>query len=125
LLGAESESARSGLRTAAEGVRTLVEPGARTHSSHAERQLARSTWGRCRRVSRRIRFGMHEDSIETSAFLDGADAAKELGEALALAGFRLPFLRGDLPVLDRAHVQLGGASAAVVRELAGWIRSRA
>lgn len=66
---------------------------------------------------------MHEHKTGTSPILEGADAAKELSEALALAGFKLPSLRGDFPILDRAHVQLGGASAAVVWELAAWIKS--
>ena len=67
----------------------------------------------------------HEHPIATSLLLEAAEAATELREALALAGFALPSLRGDAPAGDRAHVRLGGASAAVVRDLAAWIRARA
>ena len=68
---------------------------------------------------------MYDYATGADGLLEGTDAARELNEAPALAGFLLPLLRGDLPVLGRGHVQLGGASAAVVRELAAWIRDRA
>ena len=68
---------------------------------------------------------MPERRTGTSRILEAADAARELAEALARAGFTLPSLRGDMPVLGTAHVQLGGASADVVRGLAAWIRERA
>lgn len=68
---------------------------------------------------------MEQHKSGISPIQEGADAAAELRDALALAGFTLPSLRGDMPVLERAHVQLGGVSAVVVRELAEWIRARA
>ncbi len=67
----------------------------------------------------------HEHPLATSLLLEAADAAAELREALALAGFALPSLRGDTPAGDQAHVRLGGASASAVRDLAAWIRARA
>ncbi|MBV7669043.1 hypothetical protein STHAL_05995 [Streptomyces halstedii] len=49
-----------------------------------------------------------------------------MADALKLAGITLPSLRGDFPtVTDQPLVHLGGASAALVRELAAWIRQRA
>ncbi|WP_377268863.1 hypothetical protein [Peterkaempfera sp. SMS 1(5)a] len=68
---------------------------------------------------------MQQRRAGTSRLVEAADAVRELADALALAGFTLPSLRGDQPVLDRAHVQLGGAPAELVRQLAGWIRERA
>jgi hypothetical protein len=68
---------------------------------------------------------MPESTIDPDAFHDGEAAARELTEALALAGFKLPSLRGDYPVGRSAHVQLGGASGEMVRRLAAWIRERA
>jgi len=68
---------------------------------------------------------MPEFAIDPDAFHDGEAAAQELTEALALAGFKLPSLRGDYPAGRSAHVQLGGASGEIVRELAAWIRVRA
>ncbi|WP_055587154.1 hypothetical protein [Peterkaempfera griseoplana] len=68
---------------------------------------------------------MHQRRTGTSRLVEAADAARELADALALAGFTFPSLRADQPVLDRAHVQLGGASAELVRQLAAWIRERA
>lgn len=68
---------------------------------------------------------MPEFTIDPDAFHDGESAARELTEALALAGFKLPSLRGDYPVGSSAHVQLGGAPGQMVRELAAWIRERA
>jgi len=68
---------------------------------------------------------MPEYAIDPDAFHDGETAARELTDALALAGFKLPSLRGDYPIGTSAHVQLGGASGQVVRELAAWIRERA
>ncbi|MEV7252983.1 hypothetical protein [Streptomyces cyaneofuscatus] len=57
---------------------------------------------------------------------EGNQAARDLAEALKLAGFSLPSLYGDLPTItDKALVHLGGASAELVRELAAWIRERA
>jgi hypothetical protein len=44
---------------------------------------------------------------------------------LGLAGFRLPSLHGDFSIDARPHVELGGASAEMVRHLAAWIRERA
>ena len=68
---------------------------------------------------------MPESTLDADAFHDGESAARELREALALAGFTLPSLRGDFPIDHRPHVQLGGASGDVVRRLASWIRGRA
>jgi hypothetical protein len=56
---------------------------------------------------------------------DAADAAQELADALKLAGFTLPSLRGDFPVAGRPLVQLGGAPADMVRRLATWVRGHA
>ncbi|CAD5954893.1 MULTISPECIES: hypothetical protein [Streptomyces] len=43
---------------------------------------------------------------------EGNQAARDLAEALKLAGFSLPSLYGDLPTItDEALVHLGGASA--------------
>ncbi|MEW2067085.1 hypothetical protein [Streptomyces sp. NPDC007346] len=61
-----------------------------------------------------------------AALVEGSEAARDLAEALRLAGFSLPSLYGDIPTItDKALVHLGGASAEVVRELAAWIRERA
>lgn len=56
---------------------------------------------------------------------EAAEAAKELADALKLAGFTLPTLRGDFPVAGRPLVQLGGAPAELVRKLAAWVRQHA
>lgn len=56
---------------------------------------------------------------------EAAEAAQELADALKLAGFTLPSLRGDFPVASRPLVQLGGAPADLVRKLAKWVRERA
>ncbi|WEH33701.1 hypothetical protein PZB75_10130 [Streptomyces sp. AM 4-1-1] len=66
------------------------------------------------------------DSANGQALREGDLAARDLADALKLAGVTLPSLRGDFPtVTDRPFVQLGGASAELVRELAAWIRARA
>lgn len=57
------------------------------------------------------------------ALKEGDEAARELADALKLAGITLPSLRGDFPVAgDLPLVQLGGASVELVRKLAAWIR---
>lgn len=55
----------------------------------------------------------------------GRRAAEDLAGALELTGCRLPSLTGGFPVMGRAHVELGGASAEVVFALARWIREQA
>ncbi|WP_369163896.1 hypothetical protein [Streptomyces sp. AFD10] len=63
---------------------------------------------------------------QAAALVEGDLAARDLAEALRLAGFTLPSLHGDIPTItDKALVHLGGASAEVVRDLAAWIRQRA
>jgi hypothetical protein len=64
-------------------------------------------------------------SDNNDPFTEGADAAQELADALKLAGFTLPSLRGDFPVAGHPLVQLGGAPADQVRMLATWVRERA
>ncbi len=64
-------------------------------------------------------------TFNLAALREGRSAAEELAEALELIGVKFPSLRGDLPVGDVPLVQLGGATARVVRDLAGWIRDRA
>ncbi|MFE9253129.1 hypothetical protein [Streptomyces sp. NPDC007088] len=60
------------------------------------------------------------------ALREGDLAARDLAEALKLAGITLPSLRGDFPGFEnRPLVHLGGASAALARELAAWVRGRA
>ncbi|GGU67848.1 hypothetical protein GCM10010211_36610 [Streptomyces albospinus] len=59
-----------------------------------------------------------------SPLAQGRIAAQELASALASAGFTFPSLHGDFPVMNRAHVQLGGMSAAEAFRLAAWIRER-
>jgi hypothetical protein len=69
---------------------------------------------------------MTHPTINADALNEGQAAADDLTEALALAGIRLPSLRGDYPAAGhKPHVQLGGASAQTVRSLAAWIRERA
>lgn len=69
---------------------------------------------------------MHHRPMYAEVLVEGSAAARDLGEALRLAGFSLPSLYGDLPTItDKALVHLGGASAELVRELAAWIRERA
>ncbi|MEY9838594.1 hypothetical protein [Streptacidiphilus sp. EB103A] len=62
----------------------------------------------------------HSDPLK-----EAADAAQELADALKLAEFTLPSLRRDFPVAGRPLVQLGGAPADLVRQLAAWVRERA
>jgi len=66
-----------------------------------------------------------ETLAAADALSEGLAAAQELADALGLAGFRLPSLRGDFSIDSRPHVELGGASAEMVRHLAAWIRERA
>jgi hypothetical protein len=54
----------------------------------------------------------------------GRLAAEDLAEALKTAGFILPSLNGDFPVMDRAMVQLGGLRADEAFRLAAWVRER-
>lgn len=68
---------------------------------------------------------MPNASDNNDPFTEGADAAQELADALKLAGFTLPSLRGDFPVAGHPLVQLGGAPADQVRKLATWVRQRA
>lgn len=59
------------------------------------------------------------------ALEDGDQAAHELADALGKAGFTLPSLRGGLPVDSKGFVELGGAGAEMVTQLADWIKARA
>ncbi|MEU5833897.1 hypothetical protein ABZ820_09430 [Streptomyces diacarni] len=68
---------------------------------------------------------MDAQTSPESALAIGRKAADELAEALAMAGCKLPSLSGGFPVMGRAHVELGGASADAVFALARWIRERA
>jgi hypothetical protein len=69
---------------------------------------------------------MTDSTIDNDALTEGQAAADDLADALALAGLKLPSLKGDYPVAgNKPHVQLGGASGETVRRLAGWIRDRA
>lgn len=69
---------------------------------------------------------MTHSTINADALNEGKAAADDLAGALALAGIKLPSLRGDFPAAGhKPHVQLGGASAETVRLLAFWIRERA
>jgi hypothetical protein len=58
------------------------------------------------------------------ALKTGRRAAEDLADALRGAGFKLPSLAGDFPVMDRAYVQLGGLAAAEAFRLAAWIREQ-
>ena len=68
---------------------------------------------------------MPKTDAHSDPLTEAADAAQELADALKLAGFTLPSLRGDFPVAGRPLVQLGGAPAELVRRLATWLRERA
>ncbi|MET9291122.1 hypothetical protein [Streptomyces sp. NPDC003077] len=68
---------------------------------------------------------LRSPSFGDGALLEGREAARELVEALALVGVKLPSLRGDFPVMGKGFVHLGGAGADEVRRLASWIRERA
>ncbi|MFF0260726.1 hypothetical protein ACFYR2_18075 [Streptomyces microflavus] len=69
---------------------------------------------------------MRHRPMYAEALVEGSAAARDLDEALRLAGFSLPSLYGDIATItDKALVHLGGASAELVRELAAWIRERA
>lgn len=77
-------------------------------------------------VDERLHLMSSTPSANGDALREGDRAARELADALKLAGFTLPSLRGDFPsVTDQPLVQLGGASASLVRELAAWIAARA
>ncbi|WP_328721407.1 hypothetical protein OHT52_19120 [Streptomyces sp. NBC_00247] len=65
-------------------------------------------------------------STNGDALKEGDLAARDLAEALKLAHIALPSPRGDFPTItDKPLVQLGGASAELVREPAARIRERA
>ncbi|MFJ3906239.1 hypothetical protein [Streptomyces sp. NPDC090025] len=55
----------------------------------------------------------------------GSQAADALAQALRSAGFTLPSLTGDYPVMGCPMVQLGGLRADIAIELAEWIQERA
>ena len=67
---------------------------------------------------------MPKSDEHSDPLTEAADAAQELADALKLAGFTLPSLRGDFPVAGKPLVQLGGAPAKLARELAAWVRER-
>ncbi|MBT2396384.1 hypothetical protein [Streptomyces sp. ISL-100] len=60
-----------------------------------------------------------DDALKT-----GRLAAERLAAALKAAGFTLPSLTGDFPVMDRAMVQLGGLCAEDAFRLAQWVGER-
>lgn len=91
------------------------------HPHHVGTDVPPPTSGEKRRHA-----AVERPTANSDAFREGDLAARELADALKLAGITLPSLRGDFPtVTDQPLVHLGGASATLVRQLAAWIRQRA
>ncbi|MFF3340516.1 hypothetical protein [Streptomyces flavidovirens] len=70
-------------------------------------------------------MGTKRKTAADDALTTGRLAAQHLAAALKAAGFTLPSLTGDFPVMERAMVQLGGLCAEEALRLAEWVRERA